>query len=101
MCRERVPSTKNERSHTSRKLTIMWRLANVAMYHSLVQKATVYAYFAADDVLFGGETRSSLRRLNQRDQLVTVMFELLVADAGDAAELCERGRARRRDAVDG
>jgi hypothetical protein len=100
MCRERVSSTKNERS-PSRKLAIMWRPANVAMYHSLVQKATVYAYFAADDVLFGGETRSPLRRLNQRDQLVTVMFELLVADAGDAAELCERGRARRRDAVDG
>jgi hypothetical protein len=31
----------------------MRRPANVSMYHSLVQEATVYAYFAADDVLFG------------------------------------------------
>src|SRR6266852_4279586 len=43
---------------------------------------------------------AGLRRLHERDQLVAVMFELLVADAGDATELRECRRTRRRDAVD-
>src|ERR1700681_731399 len=44
-------------------------------------------------------SRSALRRLHQRQQLVAVMFELLVADAGDAAKLFKRRRSRRCDAV--
>src|SRR5882724_1942751 len=39
--------------------------------------------------------------VHQCEQFVAVMFELLVADAGDATELCQRCRARRRDAVQG
>src|SRR4051794_7491775 len=42
-----------------------------------------------------------VRLPDQRDQLVAVMLELLVADAGDVAELVQRRWARGGDAVDG
>src|SRR6266568_2188409 len=44
---------------------------------------------------------SSRRPLYQREQLVAIVLELLVADPGDAAKLVERRRAHRGDAVDG
>ena len=43
----------------------------------------------------------SVRRPYQRDQLVAIMLELLVADAGNVAKFVERRRARGGDAVDG
>src|SRR4051812_20298223 len=43
---------------------------------------------------------SFFRRPHHCDQLVAVMLELLVADAGDAAELVQCRRPRTRDAVD-
>src|SRR5580692_1261070 len=43
---------------------------------------------------------STLRCFHQRYQFVAIMFELLVADAGDAAELLRSRWARCRDAVD-
>src|ERR1700693_4847576 len=39
-------------------------------------------------------------RFHQRDQRVAIVLQLLVADAGDAAELVERRRAHAGDAVD-
>src|ERR1700737_998797 len=49
---------------------------------------------------FGAAGPQTTPRFHQRDQFVPIMFELLVADAGDAAELLWSRRARRRDAVD-
>ena len=48
-----------------------------------------------------GSSRSGAVRRDQRDQLLAVMLELLVADTGNVAELVERRGARRGDAVDG
>src|SRR5712671_3950480 len=39
--------------------------------------------------------------VHQCEQFVAVMFELLVADAGDTPELCQRCRTRGCDAVQG
>ena len=37
--------------------------------------------------------------IHQRNQFVAIMFELLVADAGDTTELLERRRTRGRNAL--
>src|SRR3979411_2418891 len=42
---------------------------------------------------------SLFRLLHQRDQFVPIMFKLLLADAGDAAQLFKRCRTGSRDAL--
>jgi hypothetical protein len=54
---------------------------------SLRPTAFVSARRAHQPSSAGRRSRFGATGLNQRDEFVAVMFELLVADAGDAAEL--------------
>src|ERR1700739_3771942 len=66
----------------------------------LGQNAEFYVSPAVQGRLSSASIRSGPAVLHQRDQFVAVMFELLVADTRDIAQLRRRDGWRCRDGID-